>query len=1344
MRKQAERWAVIVLAAMVVAAGPIGCGRTSSVVSGLKKKKDQNTIGGDDVMSRLGAPASRAEAAREIGEQKLSSAVPPLLGYLQDKDPNVRLNCVWALGEIGDANVIADVRSLLTDHERKVRLQAAITLGKLPGAEGVFWLGESMSKDPAVEVRVEAVKALAELRQPSAAEWLTRALGDGSMSIRITAARGLVSMPGASAETGLMAALVHEEKAIRDIALPAVKAMGKAALPKLSAVLDERVSMPVRLEIAKMATEAGGAESGPVLIKLLDTLGPKALNMAGAPELKKAVVDAVSALGPGMLGELRRVAIEGESNPLMEQAAMEICRRLGKPAVKVIVESILRFKVSPSPEELRQWIGVLGDVGEPEALPALNRALAQGAGGMEAVVADARGKIEAKSGTKLAAPAADHDMLIGKPGPGATRQIERPPLAITPNLPRGGDVPDDGVLRLFLRTALTNAQNKPVADLEVNMVRQGGQWQERFWCVAPTFNKRDHPGRVIRHRRDGDKHVLNVEILVNSDTYVQGGFVEYELTIAPGNEELTGTYNGHMNYTDNAGTLDGASWSHPADGAKASPPLAEGEHPRLLFRRHHLPVLREKAKTEFGRRIISELRKRLEAGKADYRTQLDWVSNWEPGCNTAIVHSFLGTLFDDPSHFGRAAILVEQRSRLGPYGGEHGERIPGPLFFYPYAADLTFDHLNKEQKDLVVDNCRRKFIGWTLDRGPMGIMAVGRGLAGLPGNHALLALGLKAPFEMEAPTIPAPVHTLEAPKLAADRTGVPVNAFTQSASPTRWIVAGPFPVGEDDPLASVGGREGAQPQEGTGVKVKGREVAFEALIPTAVSDIPGVTDGRKSFNLAGGSRNARFYLYCLVDVPEDTGTGLVLSHELLGRDSSEAWIDGLRSPEGTIVFLGKGLHRVLVEARDQLASVYFVPVDAGRAKAKGKRFERDVQEFQELKKRYDQTGVIQEMPIKIDQIKSSVRNNTLQAIADIRQGGGASSDGINFPFVSAHWTATGGGLWPDTPLLLAALKHLITSPKIDGRHLAFAMGMVPDDLKPYVVYEFKRRFLDDPDGFRQMSNLDLVAAFVNYPLDVKPLDPSDLAARVQVDRETGTYSFLGEPVTAVVNLHTGKPRERSRLLPQAGSFYFADLRNRWLYEHPSSGANNVVEVEGCNGEGFGKLLYEDLRKDGSGFLGADTSGGCGPGAKAERHYAVDMSGKSGSAFLMAVVDRVKSPGRKLWQVCSPMGGQGVVRSCDGRTFRITGRQGANMAMDGVLVGPPGMTMMWEPEARGHKPSWHHRLYGVSEQAEADFVSVMTVGDKPVKFDVKGEGLSVVIAVGGQEVRFDGKKIVLKE
>ncbi|MGB2821763.1 MAG: HEAT repeat domain-containing protein, partial [Phycisphaerae bacterium] len=190
-----RRLALGLLVPALIAAGLLlpgaACKKRGGVLPGMVRTKERTEAGeGGELISQLGRPDTRAKAARELGRKKIAKAVPALRGYLKDADAEVRLNCVWALGEIGDKKTIPDVRTLLTEEDHRVRAAAAEALGKMPDAGAVLWLGEAL-RDQVADVRLAAAEALGNIHDEKSAARLTGALHDAKAEVSAAAARSL-------------------------------------------------------------------------------------------------------------------------------------------------------------------------------------------------------------------------------------------------------------------------------------------------------------------------------------------------------------------------------------------------------------------------------------------------------------------------------------------------------------------------------------------------------------------------------------------------------------------------------------------------------------------------------------------------------------------------------------------------------------------------------------------------------------------------------------------------------------------------------------------------------------------------------------------------------------------------------------------------------------------------------------------------------------------------------------------------------------------------------------------------------------------------------------------------
>jgi hypothetical protein len=69
-------------------------------------------------------------------------------------------------------------------------------------------------------------------------------------------------------------------------------------------------------------------------------------------------------------------------------------------------------------------------------------------------------------------------------------------------------------------------------------------------------------------------------------------------------------------------------------------------------------------------------------------------------------------------------------------------------------------------------------------------------------------------------------------------------------------------------------------------------------------------------------------------------------------------------------------------------------------------------------------------------------------------------------------------MYPDTPL--ATLTADVPVSKLPNRELVMSLAYAPPEHRAEIKAEFDRRFL--PDGLGKLGMLELIAAFVHYPV----------------------------------------------------------------------------------------------------------------------------------------------------------------------------------------------------------------------------------------------------------------------
>lgn len=205
--------ASLVLAATLVLL-PGGCKDTSSfdsfTLQNLAKKFTRPTPQQQLAMAfETDDPDRRREGIVLLSNNKWGLQEPYLKGYAgflnSDDNPLVRSVAARALGRAGDPKYFKDLVEALSDESKTVRWDAAIALDSLiPAArrEGdkadlaAGPLQNHATRDPAVDVRTAAARALRHYHRKDVVKTLLQCLGDPEMGVRYRARASLVEITG--------------------------------------------------------------------------------------------------------------------------------------------------------------------------------------------------------------------------------------------------------------------------------------------------------------------------------------------------------------------------------------------------------------------------------------------------------------------------------------------------------------------------------------------------------------------------------------------------------------------------------------------------------------------------------------------------------------------------------------------------------------------------------------------------------------------------------------------------------------------------------------------------------------------------------------------------------------------------------------------------------------------------------------------------------------------------------------------------------------------------------------------------------------------------------------------
>lgn len=922
-----------------------------------------------------------------------------------------------------------------------------------------------------------------------------------------------------------------------------------------------------------------------------------------------------------------------------------------------------------------------------------------------------------------------------------------------------GLFPDNCAVRLLLGNGLASgskAAPENYRDLDLHLERRHGRWQPHVWGFARRYNQSNHEGVVRVLAQSPDTTRLRVEMLVMDDPWVEGGFAEYEISLTRSADAAPkGRHAAWFNGADLSGPVAAAvSETVPRSAVL---PLTKGEHPRLLFRRHRLPELRERAGTEWGDRILDALRARLAT---------------EPGphdsLGRAMGHGFLYAVFGEEEHGAAGAELVRRRIWDLRGGGGHAHDVARGLQALALAFDLVYDQLTPRDLDLLAKQLTggsgivnlRKGLHGNWNNGPnSNWTAIGTGGAGVA---ALAMLRERGRLGVIPPTPCIPAEQFEATTTRLEQDGDAAWEFRPDTLITNWLHAGPLqPVEMGRVPASLGDPSALAPRIGTAFVHEGREFSFTPLPPTALQSpkVEFLDNVPACLVLPGADSSSITYLHTVVQAPAGISEGIFRCLHPAGFRGARVWIDGRPVPEGAGVRLDPGLHRLLLEVTGPVVYPRFSSAAVGPMLGKWRRFRRLAAEYEQAAGRYRDTGERQDPPILLSTVRRHAAAWATHALGD--RGWKTETEtyqlislAMLLPFAMAYENVTGEPLAAGTGLEWVAPLGLARQCASGGggygskgamglpsSFLAYGINLSRPELRPALLWELDRR-LGSERSMERMSCHDLVNAYVNYPADITARHPSEVMPTVIADRRKGMFIFRNryldaDDIVTHLFLQAERPRGPAWFLREVGSFRISGLGTAWAVgggqgkRGKEYTKENVVVVGPDTGRGIGRTLYFEQPEDGVGIVGGDLSGfhnaPTNYGVRASRHFAVDYTGVSGSDALFAVVDSVTGGEWKKWTMHTA----GTPTSA-GASFTIADRR-RKASLHGLFVSPADASVTTSNRV----------LHVRSDTKHTDFFAVMTLQkDKAPEIIVKGNGLGTRVTVGGRVVQFTGERLVL--
>ena len=739
--------------------------------------------------------------------------------------------------------------------------------------------------------------------------------------------------------------------------------------------------------------------------------------------------------------------------------------------------------------------------------------------------------------------------------------------------------------------------------LYVYLTAENGRWTDA-WGESPDFNRAIHECEVANSDITPRQIHLKLKMRIGSDNWVKGGPAEYEVDLARKGDQLEGAFAGLFSGTPPydpfaaKGRVTGELLP-PQQVAAGFVPLAGGEHPRTLFRRSELAALRAKAQTPFGQAMIEKIK-----GGAPGTPGHDAVS-------LAFLHQITGEKSYAERAYAETVKTMDDRNggpfALGRFWG-YRTSVVGAAYDLCYDAWTAQQREEVENYlDWILYKClyrqhRVGTVNWLPGSNYTVVIHAGNGIA------ALALWGEKGPPPAEPLPPRTDALRIAPPADFTPSKGVPIVKFDTGKFPTDWLWIGPFrqhvvqhehpyydyqqPV---DCLAAMGGMEKAQPSAGQTVMFKNQTLRWEPLNITATPDIfqgEFQHTGKviiKCYKLANNRENRHLFFYTVL---ENDRPGW---YEFDGNFyEGKCFIAGNRILHGEHFYLEKGRFPFLVPVvmADGEYSCFFQFLDSSEEKAKAfyadaertKTYERYRRVYEEQLARWKAGGGCN---LNYLHYCDSYRRWCYLCLQMGMGDGGFQSEGEGYTLECHHvihdyacsfQKAFGRSLTGRPDISHFAPRYVFTAiPGEDGRmfqqsfgghgggtisprYMGRAIALCPKEWQPALLWHWLKLMGTSAEEIaagrgvaRAFSSreyetgLDLVQAFINYPLDVAPENPGEVLPRVWEAKTKGFYAFRNNwngPESIVAQAYA-RQGGIGWSQAEAGSFLIYGLGHEW-------------------------------------------------------------------------------------------------------------------------------------------------------------------------------------------------------